>query len=96
MIIGLLITGLIISIGFNVTSFLLIRILLKKNSIHEQWILDFKQDVINTLATMRLIDDKGTFATSVNNEGKFEADDQVGQSFKELMDLIVKLNDRTT
>jgi len=95
MITFLLITGLIISLGLNIATFILIRNLLKKISIYEQWILEFKQDVIDTLSIMRAIDKQGVFATSVNEKGVFESDDQVGQLFKEITDLIEKLNDRT-
>jgi len=95
MITFLLIIGLIISLGLNVIAFILIRNLLKKNSIHEAWILNFKQDVVNTLANMRSIDSHGSFATRIDDKGKFESDDEVGQIFKELLDLIENLNEKT-
>lgn len=95
MITFLLITGLIISLGLNVTAYLLIRNLLKKQAIYEEWILEFKTDVKNTHELMQIIDRQGTFATSINDKGNFESDDQVGQVFKELRDLIEKLNERT-
>ena len=95
MTIFLLITGLVISLGLNVATFIIIRNLLEKTRTYEEWILDFKQDVIDTLALMRAIDKQGTFATSVNDQGTFESDDQVGQVFKELLDLSEKLNKRT-
>lgn len=91
----LLITCLIISLGLNVATFILVRNLLKKNEIYEQWIVEFKQEVVDTLALMRAIDKQGTFATSVNAEGLFESDDQVGQVFKELEELIEKLEEKT-
>lgn len=68
---------------------------MKKNEIYEQWIVEFKQEVVDTLALMRAIDKQGTFATSVNAEGLFESDDQVGQVFKELEELIEKLEEKT-
>jgi len=52
-------------------------------------------DLVNTLEEMRAIDKEGTFATSLNDKGNFESDDQVGRIFKELLDLIEKLNERT-
>lgn len=91
----LLIIGLVISFGLNVTTFIIIRNLLKKTGVYEQWILEFKQDVVDTLSIMQSIDKQGTFATSVNDKGNFESDDHVGQVFKELLDLIEKLNQRT-
>jgi hypothetical protein len=91
----LLVTFLIISIGLNVAAFILIRNLLSKIDTYEKWILEFKQNVIDTLTVMRELDTKGTFATSLNDKGTFEADDQVGQIFKDLLELIEILNDRT-
>ena len=95
MIIFLLILGLILSLGLNVTSFVLLKILLSKIKTYEMWILDFKSDLVSTVDKMKEIDTKGTFATSLNDKGTFEADDEVGQIFKELLDLIEKLNQRT-
>jgi len=94
MITFLLITVLIISLGLNIAGFILIQTLLKKISTYEQWILDFKRDVLETLDIMREIDKQGTFATAVNDKGTFESDDQVGQVFKEILELIEKLNER--
>jgi len=95
MITFLLILGLIISLGLNIAAYKLIRNLLRKISIYENWILEFKQDVTDTLSLMRAIDKQGVFATSLNEKGLFESDDQVGQIFKEIMSLIEKLNERT-
>lgn len=95
MITFLLILGLVIALGFNVAAYILVRNLLKKIAIYESWILEFKQDVNDTLSLMRAIDKQGVFATSVNEKGVFESDDQVGQIFKELTDLIEKLNERS-
>mgnify|MGYP001172524219 CR=1 FL=1 len=95
MITAFLILLLIISIGFNVATFIIIKKLLFKNQTYENWILEFKTELITTLEKMREIDKQGTFATSMNTEGTFESDDQVGQIFKELLELIEKLNDRT-
>jgi len=95
MITFLLITGLVISLGFNVAAYKLIRILLKKQSTYEQWILEFKADLTKTLTDMQAIDKQGVFATSVNDKGVFESDDEVGQIFKQLTELVEKLNERT-
>lgn len=95
MITFLLITGLVISLGLNVTALILVRTLLKKISTYEQWILEFKQEVTDTLSLMREMDQQGVFSTSVNEKGVFESDDQVGQIFKELTALIEKLNEKT-
>lgn len=95
MITFLLITGLVISLGLNIIAFILIRTLLKKVSTYEQWILEFKEEVNETLSLMRGIDKQGVFATSINEKGVFESDDQVGQIFKELTTLIEKLNEKT-
>ena len=94
MITFLLTVGLIISLGLNVATFILIRILLKKIGTYEQWILDVKDKVANVLTTMRTIDKSGILATSVNDKGLFESDDQVGHIFKDLEDLIKELNEK--
>jgi hypothetical protein len=91
----LLIIFLIISLGLNVSAYIIIKRLLSKIETYEDWILEFKNDLVTTLTKMRSIDKQGTFATSMNTEGTFESDDQVGQIFKELLDLTEKLNDRT-
>lgn len=94
MITFLITVGLIISLGLNAATFILIRILLKKIGIYEQWIVDFKDRVAMVLASMRNIDKQGILATSVNDKGLFESDDQVGHIFKDLEDLVRELNER--
>jgi len=94
MITFILITGLIISFIINIILFVLIKRLIKKIDIYEEWILDFQTDVISTLEQMREIDRQGTFATSMNEKGIFESDDQVGNIFKELLALVEKLEQR--
>lgn len=94
MITFLLITGLIISIIFNILLFILNGIQVNKIQTYEEWILEFRQDIANTLINMRNIDKRGTFATSLNDKGLFESDDEVGIIFKEMEDLIEKLNQR--
>ena len=86
--------GLIVSLGLNVAAFILVRTLLAKISVYEKWIVDFKEDLSETVELMRDIDKQGVFATSVGPKGVFESDDQVGQIFKDLLDLVEKLNER--
>jgi hypothetical protein len=92
----LLVTGLIIALGLNVATFILIRILLEKIGVYEQWVLELKDDVSKTVDTMRKIDGESTFKSSFEASGKgtFESDDQVGQVFKELVEIVEKLNER--
>lgn len=85
---------LVIILGIAICEYVIIKRLLSKINIYEQWILEFREDLTSTFEKMRNIDKQGVFATSVNNDGLFESDDQVGQIFKELLDLIEKLNDR--
>jgi hypothetical protein len=92
MIIFLLTLGLVLSLGLNIATFILVKTLLKKISVYEEYILNFKSSVMSTLGKMREIDTKGTFASGVNDDGKFAADDEVGQVFKELGKLLEDLN----
>ena len=91
-----LIIGLVISIGLNLAMFILIKNLLKKIDVYEEWVLNFKTDLIDTLQQMRELDKQGTFATSLPDpeKGIFESDDQVGIIFKDLTSLVEKLNQR--
>ena len=59
------------------------------------WILDIKTDVINTLEKMREVDKSGVLSSRLNDQGVFESDDQVGGVFKDLLEIIEKLNQRT-
>jgi hypothetical protein len=104
MITFLLITGLVIALVLCTAEFILIKNLLKRISKYEEWvrkyeewILDCKANVATTLANMRAIDQDATFKSSflATDKGAFESDDQVGAVFKELVDLIEKLNQRT-
>jgi hypothetical protein len=92
-----LITGLVLSLGLNIAVFILFKIQLSKINTYESWVIDFKTDLMNTLEKMRGIDQDATFKSSFTStdKGTFESDDQVGQIFKELLDLIEKLNQRT-
>lgn len=96
MIVFLLITCLIVSLIANIATVILIKNLLTKINTYESWILEFKQDVSATLVDMRAIDSSGTFKSSFNSsgQGNFESDDQVGTIFKELLNLIEKLDDK--
>jgi hypothetical protein len=94
MITFLLILALIISLGLNVATFILIQINLNKIRTYEQWIIDFKQNVSNTLEQMRKLDEDATFKSSFESTGMgvFESDDQVGHVFKELLELVKELD----
>ena len=89
--------ALVITLGLLISTFILIRRLLKKIAVYEEWILDFKTDVIQTLEQMRSIDTRGVFVTTIANgeKGGMESDDEVGVVFKEMLELIEKLNQRT-
>ena len=89
--------ALVITLGLLISTFVLIRRLLKKLAVYEEWILDFKTDVIQTLEQMRAIDTRGVFVTAIANgeKGGMESDDEVGIVFKEMLELIEKLNQRT-
>lgn len=95
MLTAFLIIGLVILLTAFVASCIIIHRLLKKIDLYEEWILDFKTDLISTLERMREIDKSVVFSDRVNEKGAFESDDQVGGVFKELLDLIEKLNQRT-
>ena len=90
----LLIISSVLLLGLNIASIILIKRLLSKISTYETWVVEVKSDVMNTLTKMREIDTKGTFASGFNDDGKFAADDEVGQVFKELEELLEKLNQR--
>lgn len=95
MITSLLVISLLISIIFNAFIVILAKNQIAKIQIYENWILDFKKDVEMTLENLRGIDKKGTFATSLNDKGLFESDDEVGVIFKEMEAIVEKLNQRT-
>ena len=95
MITFLLITGLIISLIVNVLTIIIVGIQANKVQTYEKWVLEFKENVETILESMRALDKRGTFATSLNDKGLFESDDEVGVIFKEMEDLIEELNQRT-
>ena len=91
---------LIILLGLLLAAYVIIRKLLAKIEIYETWILDVKTDVISTLEKMREVDRSSvempsSFVTDPSYKGAFESDDQVGGVFKDLLELIDKLNQRT-
>ena len=91
----LLALSLVISLGLLITAYIIIKRLLAKIDTYEEWILDFKTDVIQTLERMRDIDKSVVFSSRLNEKGAFESDDQVGGVFKDLLALVEKLNQRT-
>lgn len=76
---------LIASIVFNVLLYKAGERQLVKTEIYEQWISEFKRDVLKTYNTIKDIDNKQIF----------EKDDEVGVIFQEMVDLITVLNQRT-
>ena len=96
MITFLLIIGLIISLGLNILAFILAQRLLQKISTYEQWVIEFKKNVASTLEQMKKLDEDATFKSSFESTGKgvFESDDQVGQVFKDLLDLVKELDEK--
>ena len=87
-----LIIGLILSLGLNITAFILFKIFLSKINTYEEYIVNFRNSVKDALKKMRDIDNMGTFATRLNDKGVFESTDDVGQIFKDLEDIVEKLN----
>ena len=85
----------IISLAAIIVTCIVIRLLLKKINIYEDWILDFKTDVTDTLTKMQAIDKSVVFSNKLSERGAFESDDQVGGVFKDLLELVEKLNKRT-
>ena len=81
----------ILSVLLSATSiviFFLVKALfiqMKKNNIYERWILEFKADANFAYQTMKELDDKQIFSK----------DDEVGVAFKEMVDLLQKLNERS-
>jgi hypothetical protein len=82
---------LVISLILNVVTMLLIGIQSNKARAYEDWIIGFQSDVTQALDKMREIDKRGTFATSMNEDGVFESDDEVGTIFKEMENIIEDL-----
>ena len=76
---------LIVSIVINILLYKAAQIQLNKSQIYERWILEFKDDVLHIYERMK----------SIDNLQMFEKDDDVGSIFREMVDLISKLNSRT-
>jgi hypothetical protein len=95
MITSLLILGLFLFLLIIIFTIVIIKIQYNKVKVYENWILEFKGDVELTLENLRSIDKRGTFATSMNEKGTFESDDEVGIIFKEMETIVEKLNQRT-
>jgi hypothetical protein len=61
------------------------EILEEDNQLLKEWISDFRVDVLKTNAHMQMLDDKQMFSK----------DDDVGIVFRDIMELIQSLNERT-
>lgn len=57
---------------------------IKKNSIYEQWILDYQKEVNDAYISMKYLDDKEMFSK----------DDQVGVSFQSLLSILRDLDNK--
>lgn len=95
MIIFLLIIFCCVLIGLNIAAIIVIKNQLHKINTYEEWILEFKSNVMYTLDLLKTIDKDGVFSSRVNDKGAFESDDQVGIVFHEILDVVEKLNQRT-
>lgn len=60
-----------------------LSIQIKKNDIHEAWIISLQTQVETVYKTMKMLDDKQMFSK----------DDEVGSVFQEMVNLITSLND---
>ena len=81
----ILITLLVVTVATIVILVKALNIQLSKVQVYEQWILELRVDVIQTLVTMRELD----------RQQIFEKDDEVGTVFQQLLGLLEKLNQRT-
>jgi hypothetical protein len=82
-IMGVIILMLLIIIAF-MSKALMVQV--KKNDIHEQWIITLQNNVKNVYQTMHELDNKQMFIK----------DDEVGSVFQQMLELIDKLNTMTT
>lgn len=85
---------LVISIGINISQYFIIKTLLSKIKIYEQWVISTRNAVLGSLNLMRDIDKQGVFSSSVSEKGLFESDDFVGQIFKQLVAILEELNNK--
>jgi len=74
---------LLIMVGF-LSKALIIQI--KKNEIHEQWIIGLQNKVEKTYQTITMLDDRQMFAK----------DDEVGTVFQQIVEIVKSLNEITT
>lgn len=77
------IIGLGVVIGFLIKA---LAIQVKKNSIHEQWIIDIQNKVENVYETIVKLDEKQMFSK----------DDEVGDVFQQMVKIIESLSDITS
>ena len=75
---------LISSIFLNLVLFKKAELQLNRAEIYELWIQEFQKDVENVYKNIKSIDDRNMF----------EKDDDVGIIFKEMVNIIKKLNSR--
>jgi hypothetical protein len=59
---------------------------IKKNEIHEQWIIGLQNKVEKTYQTITMLDDRQMFAK----------DDEVGTVFQQIVEIVKSLNEITT
>ena len=76
---------LIVSIVINFLLYKAAQIQLHKSRIYENWIFDLKTDVEETYLQIKDID----------NKQWFQSEDDVGEVFRSILDLITHLNERT-
>jgi hypothetical protein len=92
MLIGLLVIFILLILTISITEFILIRVLLKKQAVYQTWVITTRSEVKLALKTMREIDKQGVFSSREVETGIFESDDLVGQTFKQLTDIVEDLN----
>ena len=68
--------------------------MLKKIEVHEDWLNYFRTEVNEVQVRLNEIDKGGMFASSVNEKGLFEKDDDVGFVFSEILRIITEFNDK--
>lgn len=80
---GILILVLLTVIGFLAKA---LTIQVKKNEVHEQWIVSLQNRVEEVYTTINQLDERQIFSK----------DDEVGAVFQQMVDLIASLNEMTT
>jgi hypothetical protein len=71
---------LLVLVGFLIKA---LKVQLLRNDVHEKWILDLREKVIHAHRTM----------TTIDHQEWFSKDDDVGEVFQEIVDIIKKLNE---